>query len=228
MQIEGGPSMSLHATSDGSSDRVVRVIQMIFITGVLVLLLESYNQTGTSGPPAANPSSSTSRPASQPPAGGAGGTSATPAYATSSGQPQGRPRRVATQSAQRPAMQRSRVVLGNSTNAPPRPSRTNRSQGDVVGVWICRDVQTQRRVKTVELNDDSSYIEHVPMGSSAENVVPGNYRYDGRELSFVYIHNNGREDLLESGRVEWLDDNSFQYTQTRGYQSRNRTYLFER
>jgi hypothetical protein len=86
----------------------------------------------------------------------------------------------------------------------------------LLGTWQCVDPDTQKLLKTVTFNADSTYEEW-----RGGQIIRGNYKYNKQtgELSFVYVQKNrgGREDPMELGRVTRINETAFQFKVLSGY-----------
>jgi hypothetical protein len=102
---------------------------------------------------------------------------------------------------------------------------------DIVGVWLCLDPATDQELRQIEFRPDGSYELRTPMGVSALKITPGNYRLQGNVLSLVYIHRNGREDVMERGHIRPgtpNDPDEFIWDVSQAFEAPQRSYLMRR
>lgn len=105
--------------------------------------------------------------------------------------------------------------------------------GDLISIWDCVDPRTRRSSRLIEFRRDGTYEQQKVLGTSTIQRIPGQFRMERGILTLFYVHaNTGREDVMERGRVEWVDGGLFKMTLIDGYdvppRDRNRVYEFHR
>jgi hypothetical protein len=82
----------------------------------------------------------------------------------------------------------------------------------LVGTWLVYN-EAHQQVKRMQLNPDGTYRQW-----QGNTITPGDYKLtSANELKFSYSHPNGRENLIELGRISWIDKDHFQFKILNGY-----------